>query len=253
MKNYIIIVLLVISSINIKLSANPQEDSFTKGTELFSSGKIEEALVQWKTIYDQGYRSAALDYNIGNAYFKLNKIPDAILYYEKALLLSPGDEDINYNLGIARTFVVDRFDEIPELFFIRWFNFISLGLSTNKWAIISLTSFILFLVLGSLFLYSSKYKLKIFVFWTALFFIVLSSLSFSFALRNKKLIYDSGKAIITSPVINGKSSPDNSGTDLFVLHEGTKVTIEDEFGEWTEVRLSDGNIGWVTSDCLNKI
>jgi tetratricopeptide (TPR) repeat protein len=253
MQKLIFIAILLISTVYKEISANPQEDGFMKGTELFSSGKINEALDQWMIIYNQGFKSAALCYNIGNAYFKLNKIPNAILFYEKALLLKPGDEDTNYNLGIARTFVVDRFDEIPELFFIRWFDFVSLCLSTNKWAVLSLASFIIFLILGSLFIYLSNYRFKVISFWMALFFIIMSSSSLSFSLRNKKLVYDSGKAIIMNPVINGKSSPDSSGTDLFVLHEGTKVTIEDELGDWVEVRLSDGNIGWVSSDCLNKI
>jgi hypothetical protein len=82
-------------------------------------------------------------------------------------------------------------------------------------------------------------------FWLAFFFIILSLSSLAFSKRNKSLVYDSHKAIISIPVISGKSSPDKSGNDLFVLHEGTKVTIEDEVGEWTEIRLSDGNKGWV--------
>ena len=233
--------------------ASPEEDSFVKGNELYSSGKIEEALDQWMSVYNQGFKSAALYYNIGNAYFKLNKIPQSILFFEKALLLKPGDEDINYNLGVARTFVVDRFDEIPELFFIRWFDFVSLSVSTNKWATISLTSFIVFLILGSVFLYSSKYRLKVIAFWISLFLLILSSSTLTFSLRNNKLVYNNNKAIIVTPVINGKSSPNINGTDLFVLHEGTKVTIEDELSGWAEVRLLDGNMGWVTKDCLDKI
>ena len=67
------------------------------------------------------------------------------------------------------------------------------------------------------------------------------------------MVHDSHKAIIYNPVVSGKSSPDNSGTDLFVLHEGTKVSIEDEVGEWLKIRLSDGNVGWVPINSLNII
>jgi tetratricopeptide (TPR) repeat protein len=199
----------------------------------------------WTEIYNTGYRSANLDYNIGNAYFKLNNIPSAILFYERAYLLKPADENINYNLQIARTLIVDRFQEIPELFFIKWYNFVSLFLSTNSWAKISISSFVLFLLLLSLYIYSPRYRYKVIGFWFAIFFIILSLTSLAFTMRNKSLVYDSHKAIITSPVVSGKSSPDKSGNDLFVLHEGTKVTVEDEVGEWTEIRLSDGNKGWV--------
>jgi hypothetical protein len=204
-------------------------------------------------IYSTGVRSANLDYNIGNAAFKINNIPEAILFYERALLLIPADEDIQYNLQIARTLVVDKFVEIPELFFVRWYDFLSLTISTNSWARISMASFILFLCSLSLYIFSSRYKRKVMGFWLAILMFMLSLSSVTFSIRNKNLVYYNPKAIIFSPQVNGKSSPDNSGKDLFVLHEGTKVTIEDEVGGWYEIRLSDGNKGWVQSNSLNKI
>jgi tetratricopeptide (TPR) repeat protein len=230
-----------------------QEEKFNKAADLYSSGKYKEALDEWMAVYNTGVRSANLDYNIGNAYFKVSNIPGAILFYERALLLKPADEDIQYNLQIARTLVVDKFIEIPELFFIRWFNFISLTLSTNLWGKISIASFILFLGALSLYIYSSRYRYKVIGFWIAIFLLFLSISSASFSMRNRNLINNNTKAIIFSPLVNGKSSPDNSGTDLFVLHEGTRVTIEDEVGGWYEIRLSDGNKGWVPANSLDKI
>jgi tetratricopeptide (TPR) repeat protein len=228
-------------------------EKFNKGVTLFTSGKYKEALQAWTDIYQTGYRSADLDYNMGNAYFKLNDIPDAILFYERAYLLNPSDEDINYNLQIARTLIVDRFQEIPELFFVRWYNFVSLFLSSNTWAKISIISFILTLLLLSLYIYSPGYRQKVLGFWFAVFFFILSGSSLAFTFRNKSLVYDSHKAIIASPQVSGKSSPDTSGTDLFILHEGTKVSIDDEVGGWLEIRLSDGNKGWVPVNSLNII
>lgn len=235
------------------LSQDTSTDKFSEGINFFSSGNYEEALQIWTDIYNTGYRSANLNYNIGNAYFKLNNIPDAILFYERAYLLNPADEDINYNLQIARTLVVDRFQEIPELFFVKWFNFMALFFSTNSWAIISISSFILCLIFLSLYIYSSVYRQKIIGFWFAVIFLISSIFSLSLTMRNKSLVYDSHKAIISSPLVNGKSSPDDSGTDLFVLHEGTKVTVEDEVGEWLEIQLSDGNKGWIPANSLNII
>jgi tetratricopeptide (TPR) repeat protein len=238
------------------VSANSQEtaaEKFTKGADYFTSGDFNKALELWTDIYQTGYRSAELEYNIGNAYFKLNNIPGAILFYERAHLRRPADEDINYNLQIARTLVVDRFEEIPELFFVRWYNFLALILPTNSWARISITAFILCLTFLSVYFYSARYKLKVIGFWLAILLLVVSLGSFAFSVRNKTLVYDSKKAIVFSPVVNGKSSPDNSGTDLFVLHEGTKVSVEDEVGEWLEIRLSDGNKGWVPVNSLEII
>lgn len=231
----------------------PDEERFSQGVALYTSSSYQEALDVWTGIYNNGYRSADLAFNIGNAFFKLNNIPGAILYYERALLLSPANEDIKYNLAIARTMTKDKFEEIPELFIVRWYNFISLVLPSNTWAILSLTTFILCLVLLSLYIYSSRYGIKVAGFWLSLFCLVFSLSSLAFSSRNKLLVHDSSKAIIFTPQVSGKSSPDNSGTDLFVIHEGTKVTVTGELGEWSEIRLSDGNKGWVPSGSLDMI
>lgn len=248
--------ILLLIVITVTLEANSQESGkgkFNQGVISFKAGNYKEALDVWNGLYNTGYRSSELNYNIGNAYFKINSIPNAILFYERGYLLNPADEDINYNLQIARTLIVDRFKEIPELFFVRWYNLISLILSSNNWATISIVSFVLALVLLSLYIYSSKYSQKVMGFWFAILFFISAISSLAFASRNKALVYDSNKAIITSPLVSGKSSPDDSGTDLFALHEGTKVTIEDEVGGWVEIRLSDGNKGWVPSNTLNII
>jgi len=249
-KQYILILFFISFIVNSAVSQDTNKDKFYQGVTYFTAGSYKEALQVWTDIYNTGYRSANLDYNIGNAYLKLNNIPSAILFYERAYLLKPADENINYNLQVARTLIVDRFQEIPELFFVKWYNFISIFLSTNSWAKISITSFFLFLLFLSLYIYSYRYRQKVVGFWLAVFFITLSSAALAFTVRNKSLVYDSHKAIISSPLVSGKSSPDKSGNDLFVLHEGTKVTVEDEVGEWYEIRLSDGNKGWVP---LNSI
>ena len=249
----IFIISLLIIPCHRSVSQESQQMTFNKGSELFTAGKYQEALDQWLVLYKSGIHSANLDYNIGNAYFKLNNIPGAILYYERALLLKPADEDISYNLQITRTLVVDKLVAIPRIFFVNWYNFISLTLSTNLWARISISSFIFFLLLFSLYIYSSKYRFKVIGFWVAIFMLLVSVMSISFSIKNRSLVYNNQQAIIFSPQVNGKSSPDNSGTDLFILHEGTKVTIEDGVGNWFEIRLSDGNKGWVPANCLEKL
>lgn len=249
----IFLITLISLPLNKSFAQESRIEKFNNGISLYTSGKYREALDVWKSIYSTGVTSANLDYNIANAAFKINNIPEAILFYERALLLKPADEDIQYNLQIAKTLVVDKFVEIPELFFVKWYNFLSLSFSTNTWAKISAISFILFLLSLSVYIYSSRYNLKVSGFWFAVFLLTLSLASASFSIRNRNLVYRNPKAIIFSPLVNGKSSPDNSGKDLFVLHEGTKVTIEDQVGEWFEIRLSDGNKGWIPSNSLNKI
>jgi tetratricopeptide (TPR) repeat protein len=250
---YILLLLLFTFVTGEIYSQETTSDKFARGVTFYNAGSYKEALQVWTEIYNTGYRSARLDYNIGNASFKLNDIPGALLFYERAYLLKPTDEDINYNLQIARSLIVDRFQEIPDLFFIKWYNLVSLFISTNSWAKISFVSFILCLLFLSLYIYSSRYRHKVIGFWLALFLLIVTISTLSFTIRNKHLVYDSHKAIISGPVVSGKSSPDNSGTDLFVLHEGTKVSIEEKVGEWLKIRLSDGNIGWVPVISLNII
>ncbi len=255
LRSFRIPVIFLLLLVNLKAVSQDEtaNDRFVKGTESFAKGDYQQALEEWISLYTAGYRSAELEYNIGNAYFKLGNIPGSILFYERAHLKKPADEDISYNLQIAGTMVTDRLDKIPELFFVRWFDFFSLLLKSDTWAVLSLISFIICLFFLSVYLYSSKYNLKVTCFWLAIFTLTLSIASFSFSVRNKKLVYENSKAIIFSPVVNGKSSPDESGTDLFVIHEGLKVSLEDEVGEWREIRLPDGNKGWVPANSLEII
>jgi len=231
----------------------PNEQRFSEGVALYTSNSYQEALDVWTGLYNAGYRSADLAFNMGNAYFKLNNIPGAILFYERALLLRPADEDVRYNLAIARSMTKDKFEEIPEPFFVRWYDFLSLVLPSNTWAVLSLTTFIVCLALLSVYIYSSRFRIKVTGFWLALFCLVFSLSSLAFSTRNKSLVHDGNKAIIFTPQLSGKSSPDASGTDLFVIHEGTRVTLTGELGEWYEIRLSDGNKGWVPSNSLDVI
>ncbi len=245
--------LLISLSVASAMSQETGNQIFDKGVKQYTSGNYKEAVELWTILYNAGYRSSGLNYNIANAYFKLQNIPKAILFYERAYLLDPANEDVNYNLQIARTLIVDRFQEIPELFFIRWYNILALLLSSNNWALISVITFVICLGALSLYIYSAKYMYKVAGFWLALIMLFLAVSAQAFSQRNKYLVYESHNAIIFSPVISGKSSPDASGTDLFVLHEGTRVSIEDEVGEWYEIRLSDGNKGWVPANSLDII
>ena len=146
----IVLVLVILSMSDWSVYGDDNTGKFDLGVTYFTSGNYSEALKLWTEVYNTGYHSANLDYNIGNAYFKLNDIPHAILFYERASLLNPADEDIDYNLQISRTLTVDRFQEIPELFFVKWYNFISLIISTNSWARVSIISFVLSLLFLSL-------------------------------------------------------------------------------------------------------
>lgn len=234
-------------------SQTGETESFKKGVDAYTAGNYSEALNQWLSVYKTGSSSPELLYNIGNAYFKLQNIPGAILFFERGLLIAPGNEDIRYNLLVAQSLTVDRFDEIPPFFLAEWFSHLSLLIHSNKWAFTSLLTFIMALVMLALWLFSSKYKIKIISFWVSVFLIFISTSTLAFSIHNKKLTADSNRAVIFTPQVSGKSSPDESGTDLFVLHEGTTVEVETKVGEWSEVRLSDGNKGWIPATAFEII
>ncbi|MFN8239528.1 MAG: tetratricopeptide repeat protein [Bacteroidales bacterium] len=168
MKRSVIILLVIINSLSTALVAqDTAADKFKSGVEQYTAGNFEAAVDTWMKLYNEGYRSADLLYNIGNVNYKLKNIPGSILFYERALLLKPGSEDIRYNLQIARQSVVDKFTGIPDVFFVEWYNFASLSLRSDAWALVSITSFILLLFILAFFFFTSAYRIKVIAFWVA--------------------------------------------------------------------------------------
>lgn len=244
---------LVFLAFSAYLYSQEEKMVFNEGVEQYGSGNYKGAIKSWEKLVSSGFVSPDLYYNLGNAFFKEGEIPGAILYYEKALLIKPFNEDIRYNLEIARSYTVDSFEIITEIFFIRWYKMISLLITSNFWALISLILFVCTLGLLLIYLFSGKLNTKKFSFIVALFLLISSLIAISFSYQNRVITIEKRDAIIFTPVVTGKSSPDESGNDLFVIHEGTRVKIEDELGEWYEIRLSDGNVGWIRSEDARKI
>ncbi|RPH32540.1 MAG: tetratricopeptide repeat protein [Bacteroidales bacterium] len=197
----------------------------------YSDGKFDDAVKAYESIVKQGYRSDILYYNLGNAYFKTKNISAAILNYERALLLNPGDENTRFNLDLAKTFTVDRIEPLPEFFLITFFNKFRLFMSTNGWAYSGLFFFILSLVLAYFFWFTYNPSIKKISFSVGVLTILITLLSFTFSLQQKNIIVDHRYGILMPSVVAVKSSPGDSGKDLFVLHAGTKVKIIDSVGD----------------------
>ncbi|MCA1755884.1 MAG: SH3 domain-containing protein [Bacteroidales bacterium] len=249
-----LIILFILVSLPASLCATEDPDSlFKAGSELYNKGDHAGALELWQEIADEGLYSPALYYNMGNAAFKIGKTAHSILWYEKALLMKPFDEDIRYNLEIARSYVTDRFDTIPELFVIRWFRMISLVLDSNGWAVIAVMLFALCLVLLLLWLFSGKPGVKRLTLTATVFSFALALSALGLYHGNRRVTIKKRAAVILTPAETGMSSPGTGGKELFVIHEGTKVKIEEEAGEWIRIRLPDGNVGWITSGSVGKI
>lgn len=246
-------VFILLFSIIFPASSQDIKSIIAKGNQLYSAGNYEEAINKWEELTESGYEAAPVYYNLGNAYFKSNKIAPAILNFERAKLLAPHDKDINYNLELARTYVVDKIDELPEVFYLIWYKNIVQLFSSNTWAILALIALVVFLVLFSIYLYAKGYSVKKTMFWLSALFLFIWFGAFAFSCSGRKLVTDHNKVIVFSPSVTVKSSPDESGTGLFVIHEGTKVTVVDELNEWTEIILSSGTKGWLLSSSIEKI
>lgn len=233
--------------------ADDFSDVFQKANDLYAQGDYEEAARLYSWIMDSGYHSASLYYNLGNSYYRSGNVPAAILNYERAALLAPGDEDIKFNLELAGTHVRSRIEEIPEFFLNRWWQQLRDIAGYRTWATLSVSSFILSLMLLTLFLSGSTVARKKSFFWTAVIVFFISAASFSLGLDQRNYVKNHNRAVVFSPVVSVKSSPDTSSPDLFVIHEGTRVAVEDSIGDWREIRLSDGNKGWLHKESIEMI
>ncbi len=249
--NKLITIILVLFSLNMGAGAKDLQTMIGEGNQLYLDAQYELAIETYLSIIDSGYASAELYYNLGNAYYKSHNITMALVNFERASILKPKDKDIIHNLEVAREFVVDRIDVLPEFFIKRaWVAFVK-TFDADIWSLVSLLAFFLALALFLAYFFSKRLELRKITFWNAVFIMLISISTLLFAFQQNKFITRHNQAIIVTPSVSIKSSPDeNSGTDLFLLHEGTKVTVADELGNWREVVLSDGNRGWLKESNL---
>lgn len=253
LRKYILSVIIVTMALAAWAQNSAVQDSLAQGNAHYTAGNFERAIASYEAILTKGYESKELYYNLGNAYYKTNNITFAIINFERALKISPDDEDIKYNLDLAKTKVVDNIETLPEPGFLRWWRDMIATRTTDHWAIRSLTTFLIFLVLFGLFLLTRISRVKKLAFWFSLAFFVYSVFTFSFASTQKSRLTGHKKAVIIERSLRVKGSPSETGTELFIVHEGLTVQITDQLGEWIEIRLSDGNKGWIKDSAIVKI
>ena len=220
----------------VTLGAFAQEATIKEAEVAYTKEDYGKAIELYEGLLKTHGESAEIYYNLGNAYYKENKIAPAILNYERALLLDPGDGDIRFNLQLARQKSVDKIEPVGDFFLHRWFDKVQNMGAADSWAQIGIVCFILFIGCLILFFFSKWIHLKKIGFYLGLVFLVL-------------VIF----ANIFAPTVTVKSSPDASGTDLFILHEGTKVSIKSKLGDWNEIEMEDGNVGWMPSKDMEII
>ncbi|MDY0101946.1 MAG: tetratricopeptide repeat protein [Lentimicrobium sp.] len=234
------------------LHAGVQTD-FEKANKAYMAGFYENAITIYEDILNTGQASPEIYYNLGNAYFKNDELSKAVLNYERALKLEPGNEDFRYNLMVTNNKRIDKIDDLPELFYLRWWNALKFKLSVNHWAMLSMISFTLVFIVIALFLLSRTSLTKRLFFYSGIVILMINILSGILAWQTHRESINRNTAIVFAPSLPVKSSPDDGSIDLFVIHEGLKVQIIDKIGDWNEIKINNGSKGWVKAETLERI
>lgn len=218
---------------------------------LYDKGLYAEAADAYEAIIASNGVSADLYYNLGNAYYKLDEIARSILNYERALLLNQGDEDIRANLALARGKTVDKVTPPSEMFFVSWWRDFANMVSVDTWAVVAVVSFVLLLLGVAAYLFVEQIIVRKIGFYSAALFLLLTIVFNLSAMFQRESIMNRTTAIIMQPVVSVKSSPNDAGTDLFLIHTGSKVEIlDDTMTDWAKIKLEEGKEGWVQTDVM---
>ena len=247
MKRYTLLIYLL-AVMGCAIAQNPADEWFDQANTAYNSGNYEDAVGLYQKILETDMESVPVYYNMGNAYYKMHEYPMAIYCYEKALKLDPSNEEVRTNLEIANLAIVDKIESVPQSFIERWWRSLRATWSGDLWAWWSVGAFALLLVCVFMFLRSRRVGLRKLGFFMGIIFLVVYALSVVFAAQLKHSANTQDQAIIMAPTVTVKSSPAEASVDLFVLHEGTKVTILETSNGWNKVRIANGSIGWLEMD-----
>ena len=219
----------------------------------YQKGNYQQAIRDYEEILKNG-ESAEIYFNLGNAYYRTDNITKAVLNYERARLLSPGDDDINFNLQFARSKTIDKITPQSEMFFVTWYKSLVNFTSVDNWAKTGILCIVMALLLVLLYLFGPQLMLRKIGFFGGLAFFVIFLLSNLFAFQQKQALDNRTGAIIMAPSVNIKKTPAKNSTDQFVLHEGTRVDIIDKgMTDWRCIRVGDGREGWIETKAIEEI
>lgn len=253
MKKILIYAAMLFVAVAARATEATSLERWEAGNKAYIEGNYERAIEEYRAIYDGGESSMKLCYNLANAYFKANEVANAILFYNRALQFAPANEDIRHNLAMAEAQTKDRIAVVPEFFLNRWLRTMANSMSCMAWSVLSLAMLALLITFALIFLLASAIRVRKAGFYGALVSLLLFVATTSFALQVRSDMLSRENAIVMSSAISVKSSPDNSATDLFVLHEGTKVKVLSKVDNWCEVVIADGKKGWVLNSNIENI
>lgn len=242
----IVAVMMLVSSSAFAVTKKNADDEYKKGN-------YQQAIKDYEELLKKG-PSVDVYYNLGNAYYRTDNITRAILNYERALMLSPGDDDIRFNLQMARSKTIDKITPKSEMFFITWYKSLVNMTSVDGWAKTSIVSIFIALVLVLCYLFGRKIMLRKTGFYGAVFFFLLFLLSNVFAYEQKQILTSRSGAIIITSSASLKKTPVANSEYTAIIHEGSRVDIiDDTMKDWKYVSLADGREGWIQTSQMERI
>lgn len=233
--------------------ANKPQDLLKQGNEFYAKGKYKEAADQYQKVLDAGYQSATLYFNLGNACYKLEEIPQAILNYEKALKMSPGDVDAKLNLQLANLKITDKIDRVPEFFLTEWWRSVVFLFSKQTLAISTVILGLIGFALLIAYLFLIPVLPKKGAFFSGLVLLFAGLVTFILAAVQSHYLTTQQQAIVMNASVDAKGSPNTGSKTLFVIHSGLKVNIRQSEEDWIKVELPNGNLGWIRQSDVSGI
>ncbi|MGB0892263.1 MAG: SH3 domain-containing protein [Flavobacteriaceae bacterium] len=235
------------------LSAQTVDELFTQANKAYKQAKYNEAIELYQKIEAEGKISSELYFNLGNSYYKLNKVAPTIYNYEKALQLDPLNEDAANNLVFAKRLTLDAIEELPKTFLQKVNENYLQKLSYNQWAIVAIVFSFLASLLFLLFYFAITSSRKRLYFVTSILSFILLILSILLTYNQYNFSKNNIEAIIFAEKSEVKNAPTFNSEDVFTLHEGTKVKVLDAVDNWKKIKLADGKIGWIIASELKVL
>lgn len=245
--------LLLLCVLLITSSKADIDSSMLKGSELYRANKFQSAIEEYNSLVSKGYQGVSLYYNLGNAHYRLGNIGYAILYYEKALKISPDDEDVRHNLTLAKVNLKDKVDTLPPFFIFNIWESLLAAFSVSGWTIVAYVLFLLVLTALVSYFFSRRISQQRFSFFSGITLLVMLIICIAILTVRMNKEFNIKYGIIVKPTVIVKSSPDESSKDEFKIHEGLKVLLEDKVENWVKIRLDDGKLGWIPEKMIGII
>ncbi|MFD1161213.1 tetratricopeptide repeat protein [Hwangdonia seohaensis] len=226
---------------------------FEEANTLYNQGKYAEAIDKYTAILETGNHSTELYFNLANAHYKLNNIAPSIYFYEKALLLSPHDDEIKNNMAFAKNMTIDAIDVVPESGISKFIKSTTNMMAYDVWAKISVALVLCFVILFLIYYFAYSTINKRLAFIGSLTSLFLMCVSLTFAFHKFNIDKKNKPAIVFAQESKVKSEPNSRSEESFRLHEGTKVQVLDTVNEWKKIKLADGKTGWISSNDIKLL